>query len=1234
MLARRAPPQNVPVRPWVKRFLAISAAAALLLGGAGLGAYVWLTRPEALRARVLAALRGAGLTDARIGAARFSLRTGLKIESIVLARPGDSDATRLADIPEATLQGAWQSILSGDLSGSTLHVRGAQVNLLGASALSDADLLDSPLPAWSRWRFSFPAEASRKLPRIVFEDAAIHLRGREAGRLQLLERWIVSGVGAPTPEGYNIALRRQREADAELCRIQILTDARKIVADFGWMRIETLTDFLPEGLRALLSNLTPGGTMRVARADLNFPADDRPLALTEALSAIHLELRGGALSFPLEDGWPREMEEQITPMVDRYVQVSALQGAVRWSSPSTGNECSLALQGRFRDGQLDINASTTADRLTEAFRRWRGGRKAALALDDLDTMEIKVRDLDLPTHAQRSALLESNSFGKTLGDVARKYEPEGRIHLTMRLPPREARPPPEQRAAGYSLWEGQLDVLSGHCRYVNFPYPFDHVTGQLRFAGGRTEFVELIGRHGAVNVRLTGEIESTAPWSGFRLQARGFDVPLNADLYRSIPPRFQQLWARAAPLGLADMDVHLSRPTGTPETGPRPVQVSVQARLAGGSLDSGKERLDGVSATVAVGSGEVDLQELFGHMGSSLVRAAGRLPAPARVTTLGAARIDSAAQTPRAGAPSMDETVAAAPLRVTAFDVPVTYETQAFEPPNAPLTFVGSVDLRTMWSQMPGGESGAGIREIVLKAGRVQGPARGLVWQVQGGRITERPEKIVLHRAIAKAGRARLTASGSFGRPVSAADPLDLTLQLQSPDLSQALSDLLPLEQRDWMNQLGLAGAGGVIVHLLDDGAAKGASPQGGLPPRVELELESAWLRPEIFPLPLRGLRACLRLNGPFYELTQCEALLGPTAPVQLSGTGVISADGISLAGALTARDVRVDEKFVEAAPEALRGVLKALGVRGRFNLALEKLRTDGQGAWSFAGRVEGSDATLTTGLTLTQSKLTVLSEGSFGAAGDVELRGTFRLESGKLAGLPVDHWSGRFRVARDAPMVYLDELRGQWCGGQILGSARYDWRRQRYEVSLEVAGANLSQLVALQANQRSPVKAPPGGTVSGRFELSGYAEDVASRVGSGALILRGVPFRGTPVLEPVVRSAPRTDAPVKGTPADVEMDIELKGNRVRVARVDLSSEDLRLLGAGSYTLSTGHLDLRLFGAHPRHMPRIAGVTELLDSAKRGLVQFRITGTLDAPKVDVTPLPLLNDALRLLLGQE
>lgn len=1205
-----------------RRTLLFSAAFALLMSLALIiGAYVWLTRPEALRARVLEKLRASGFEQVQVGAVQFSPRSGLIIESVEIGQ-ADEGATQLARVSRAIVQGPWRELLSGSLSGSILRLQGAELNLLGASAMSEADLLHSPLPAWSRVRWQFPIRQDAKLPRVEFDSAVVHIRGIDDGRLQLLERWIVSGVGTPTPEGYSLALRRQRESDAELLRVQFHTDTRTAIADLGWMRIETLADFLPEGLRSLLSPLSASGAMRISRAEFAFPEDQRPVWLSSALTSFALEMRDCALSFPLEDGWPQMTSDKLTPVVQRYAQLSAVNGTLRWQSAAQDpEECSLSLHGRLRTAEVSLSASATPHRLAEAFRRWRGGRKLPLSLDDLENVNISIRDLELPNAEQRQALIDGDALGRTLRDLARKYDAFGRINLALRLPPRAQR---GGSASTGSAWQGDIEVLTGTCRYINFPYLFENIHGVLRFADGKTTIEALYGTRGAAKARLTGRVEDTEAWAGFSLQAEATDVPLNGELYGALPAHFRELWGQAAPLGLADVRVNVSRVEGDAQTGPLPVHVHVQSSLAGGSINTGASRLAGVNAVVSIGDGVLTVDPLLGVMDGTLVRAAGWLPYSSE-------NAESKGALPAPPPLESSDVPAArrAPLRVTAFDLPVSFAAPEAASA-ASLTFDGNIDLRMLWragihEPLPGD-----LRRVRLKGGVARGPARTLAWRVQDGELTQLADRVLLHHVSADAGPAQMSASGSFGRPVSHRAPLDLSLRLQSTDLPHALADLLPVKQRDWLTVLGLSGAGNVIVHLLDDSAAS----SGGLPPRVELELESAWLRPDFFPLPMRELRACLRLNGSFYELTQCEAELGPSASVALSGSGVLTDEGPTLQGALSARQVRVDERFVNAAPQALGNVLRALGVRGQFNVTLEKLRTDGQGDWSFQGRAEGVDAVLSAGVQLTKARLTVLSEGTLGATGSVAMRGTFRVENGLLAGVPVDSWSGRFRVDPGSSIVYLDELRGQWCGGQVLGHARYDWARQRYEVSIEVAGANLRELIAAQRGAPAGADRTRSGTLSGRFELSGYADDPGSRVGNGAVALRDVPFRGTPILEPVARSAPHEQVPAKGTPADVEMDIELKGGRFRLSRVDLASEDLRLLGAGSYVMKDGRLDLRLFGAHPRHLPRIAGVTDLLDSAKRNLVQFRITGTVENPKVDVTPLPLLNDALRLLLGPE
>ena len=83
----------------------------------------------------------------------------------------------------------------------------------------------------------------------------------------------------------------------------------------------------------------------------------------------------------------------------------------------------------------------------------------------------------------------------------------------------------------------RLNLLDCRFRYENFPYVLTETTGQVNIFPGRTEIVNVRGRHGPASVTFSGEMlwpDVKVP-PDVRLKVVGTDVPLDEDLEAALP---------------------------------------------------------------------------------------------------------------------------------------------------------------------------------------------------------------------------------------------------------------------------------------------------------------------------------------------------------------------------------------------------------------------------------------------------------------------------------------------------------------------------------------------------------------------------------------------------------------------------------------------------------------------------------------------------------------------------
>jgi hypothetical protein len=219
-------------------------------------------------------------------------------------------------------------------------------------------------------------------------------------------------------------------------------------------------------------------------------------------------------------------------------------------------------------------------------------------------------------------------------------------------------------------------------------------------------------------------------------------------------------------------------------------------------------------------------------------------------------------------------------------------------------------------------------------------------------------------------------------------------------------------------------------------------------------------------------------------------------------------------------------------------------------------------------------------------------------------------------------------RVAGE-PWVALDGLRGRLCDGDAAGFLRINSDTSDYELSLTLQNVSLTELLPRRTADPAP---PRRGEADANIFLRGQAGQSATRQGGGELRIRGGSFLHTPVLSQVAEAGGPQRQRISDDLDLAELRFVWQGQLIRLTRVDIQSRDLRLVGEGTWSLDSDALDLTLVGAHPRHWPRVAVLSDLLESARRDLVQYRVQGTMAAPRITVEPLYKLTDTLRALLG--
>jgi hypothetical protein len=142
-------------------------------------------------------------------------------------------------------------------------------------------------------------------------------------------------------------------------------------------------------------------------------------------------------------------------------------------------------------------------------------------------------------------------------DINDLYHPVGRANVTFSF-----------RKTGPGRWEKHCEAEAEdvHASYEKFPYPLEHITGKLiaDLASDRDDLlkIDLEGRAAGQPVWLKGEVLGHAP-SGVVIDLWGKNLPLDEQIIRALPEKYQTLARSFHPAGLGDFKAFIRRPRGS-----------------------------------------------------------------------------------------------------------------------------------------------------------------------------------------------------------------------------------------------------------------------------------------------------------------------------------------------------------------------------------------------------------------------------------------------------------------------------------------------------------------------------------------------------------------------------------------------------------------------------------------------------------------------------------------------
>jgi len=1165
----------------LRRALLVLVLVVLALAGT----YVFFTRPARLQAVFEQRLATFGYHIERFDHIEFTPWAGLRIVNLHIAAVLPAEDPKRFSIPalrigEARLRCALMPLLVGSVRTTDVELVRPTLTLLRDH---DADALP--------WNFSSdegePLRISAAgLPRVRVEDADVQLYSATRGVRRLLRRWVFDADG-----GASASAAGSDEYALRIAQVGGIARGRSSASDdkaFANVRVRAgAIDLNADSIDLdLVLSLMPRQWARRAR-DLGLAGNAglRELTFSEhGLQSVRIGISALRGSVPIE---------RDAPTAERFVQFRGMDGelALLISSESGGKSLSVraALRGVLNDGPCQLSFRGAG--LTIDSNNSHDSAAHTLSLGDLRMSDFDfsghIERIDLPTSESHRAFIQSEQLPPPVRDFFDHYKPRGPVALRWDYTP-----------SGLS---GELTSLGAQCRYFRFPYVVRDVHGAVRLADGGVQLDALIGRHGSSRIRADGRLAHTGDWTAFDLQFQGRNVTLDRDLYEALPEEYKAMWRQAAPLGLCDTTVRVTRQEGTREAGPRKPVVSVDAQLLSGSLSVGADmRLEQSDAAFSINHGVLMLHDAHGYVGG------------------GAVRFDGVAQA------SSDGGAAEQSFHVEASGLPIERSSMIAGSDSGELGEIRFAGFGDVWGRIRGGATDADRNfTIRINDGVITGFDPRSQWRNARGWATEANGRQRIISFFAKRGDGTLRVSGAVNKSGQSVAAQDFDLNANDPDIDVLLRSALPHGFSEIREMLGLSGKGALHATIA---ATRPHAP-------VDIHVDAERMHSPGFPFPLRDVSASLSVLSDRVEIHEAGARSGASGSLTLAGECGLRPETFWCDLRVDARDIELDDALINALPSGLADMLGQSALRGMANLKLARFRVSAKPdrEWEFVGRLDLHDASLRLGLPLESFDGSLDGTCELDRDGRIALEADLKIADGFLAKRAIHEWDARVRRNPDDGWISLEEIRGEVAGGRATGRVRFDPETSRYEASLVLHDVDFDRFFLREADSDRAFR---GGRLDGRVFVRGRVDDPKARTGGGEFRIRDGSLLSSKVTASVLRASRKQNPGIADQVQRALVRFTWRGRTLSFSAIDIQTRSTRFVGNGSWDTAGDQVDLTLVGAAPQDALRLAVITDLLEFAGAQLLQYHVEGPINAPRVIARPLHVLTDPIRKLLAGE
>ncbi len=815
-------------------------------------------------------------------------------------------------------------------------------------------------------------------------------------------------------------------------------------------------------------------------------------------------------------------------------------------------------------------------------------------------LTVKLSNINIPFPYPKIFSTQDFSFAQAIFHPLR---PSGLLSLTVHIDRSQLHAAPSVR--------GEINCKNVQARYVNFPYPMEHVHGLIRFTAHHINFVNVQATAESFPVSLKGSVAINENDGPINLVISSPHADFDRRLAACLPVDIRPIWNRFNPVGVGGFVCDVTHAAGT-HGDPRIVLHIFPQDVSGAYRDL-PFPLEHVHGSLIFTDHETKIIKLEAPVGTR-----GHIIFTGKVTY---SPKDLAKLQPM--------------VHLQAIHVPINH------------TLTGSLPGSwARWIKLLHVKAGYADLDAMITRGPAGNPAVQGMLNIDHGVMAPAQLPWPLHHVVALAhissrgliinrvtgltgadGKGTLAVSGAIVEPHTGPVRIRAGGSWKNIQIAAAAPTHIPKIMAEFWNKWKIRGPSNgsftysVLAHQNRLTAATAMRDQKYL---VRVEPDGMSVAPAFLPAPLSAITGQVDVANGVINMTNIHALAGAQR-LKLSGAYHTRSEALGLS--LTAHGPHLSKSWMSLIPGSTRQFIDELKPSASWLLELPTLTRIKIGKayrWHFTGslvlnnlvtagdvKLKAKQAIITIALDLGPGSSFPMLDGQFGVT---------RLNwKGRIA----DPLVGDITANSSTHIITIDHINGIVAGGKLTGNIRiHTGKNASYAVACQLHGSQLAGLLTAPANNVGAKGIQTStGIVDASLMLNATMGKNPTRQGSGQLIIHKASIYDVPMAMGLMQIV-TLRLPISSDFKHADVRYVIGNNVVRFNPISLSSPGVNLVGEGSLNLKTTDINLRLLTQSP-HGTRVPLLGFLFGLARSQLLELRVSGTMAHPVIVPVPLRFL-----------